>query len=139
MWFHKWLRLTLHCDVMTLSSTVRKIDFYLFRIFLFLFICAYPVISSPIFSQIWICYSWINTLSAILHLYFILMTWSWSKLWLKATIQNFVSLRVMSTGAEFFSNHELTSHYLLCCISLIDRALSLKFWYVVAESLSFDE
>ena len=112
-----------------------KIFFYV-GIFL-KFICAYLGICWPIFSQIEICYSWNNTLSVLLLLFFILMTSSWSKIQLKGISPNFASLRVMSMGVLFSSNHELTWHCSLCRILLIARANSLKFWYVVAETLLY--
>ena len=99
------------------------------------FICAYLGNCWPIFSQIWICYSWNNTLSALLHLFYNLVTSLWSKTRLKATSPNFASLRVMSMGGKYFSNHKLTWPCTLCRISPIAQAFPLKFWYVVAETL----
>ena len=101
------------------------------------FICAYLGICWPIFSQIEICYSWNNTLSVLLLLFLILMKSSLSKIQLKGISPNFASLRVMSMGVLFSSNHELTWHCSLCRILLIARAISLKFWYVVAETLLY--
>ena len=46
-----------------------NVIFIYFNLFL-KFICAYLGISWPIFSQIWICYSWYNTLSITLSLTF---------------------------------------------------------------------
>ena len=112
-----------------------KIFFYV-GIFL-KFICAYLGICWPIFSQIEICYSWNNTLSALLLLFFILMTSSWSKMRLKGISPNFASLRVMSMGVLFSWNQELTWPCSLFHILLIARAISLKFWYVVAETLLY--
>ena len=111
-----------------------KIKIFFYVGIFFKFICAYLGICWPIFSQIEICYSWNNTLSVLLLLFFILMTSSWSKIQLKGISPNFASLRVMSMGVLFSSNHELTWHCSLCRILLIARAISLKFWYVVAET-----
>ena len=74
-----------------------KIFFYV-GIFL-KFICAYLGICWPIFSQIEIFYSWNNTLSELLLLFFILMTSSWSKIRFKGISSNFASLRVMCINA----------------------------------------
>ena len=90
-----------------------------------------------IFSQISICYSSKYTLSEQLPLFFNLMTASWCKIRLKATIANYARLRVMSMGIEFLSKPEITLRYTLSCISLIFQAFALKFEYVIVETLLF--
>ena len=136
MLFHTRLRPTVVFDVIILSSKVKKDDFYLFskKIWHFFnFICAYLGISWPIFSQIEVCYSWNNTLSVfafIFHFDDVIMV----KNSIKGDKSKFREFTCYVYGSFFSSNYELTWPCSLCRILFFARAISLKFWYVVAET-----
>ena len=80
-----------------------------------------------IFSQILICCSWDNSLQEIWHLFLILMTSSQWNSRLKATMQNFSDLRVMSMAGDFFSKHESAWQCFLTSISVVVQQFSPKF------------
>ena len=68
---------------------------------------------------------------------FILTIVSWSKLWLKIFCQTYPGLRVMSMGIEFCQNPELTCKCSWSSSSFIFDRFSLKFQYVIAETICF--
>ena len=62
---------------------------------------------------------------------------SYYKIQLKATCQNFRHLRVMSMEGEFRSHHESTWHSSMSTIYLMCALFSLKFGYVIAETMGY--
>ena len=100
---------------------------FLMTSFLSLFNWDYLAHRSPIFYQILICCSWDNSLQEIWHLFFILMMASQWNSRLKATMQNFSDLRVMSMAGDFFSKHESAWQCSLPSISVVNPQNSPKF------------
>ena len=103
----------------------------------FVFSRAYLAHPWSIFSQISVCYSWENSLSERCNHFPIGWRHHGQKVGLKETLQNLPGLRVMSMGQEFFSNLDLTLQRSSSCISVIYARFSSKFWYVIAETISF--
>ena len=91
----------------------------------------------PIFAQISICCSSNNFFTRLWHLCSILMTSSWSKFRLKATLQKFSALRVISIRDDYFEKPESACQCSLSCISVIFARFSPKFQYVVAKTLGY--
>ena len=93
----------------------------------------YLAYRQSIFSQILICCSWDNSLQEIWHCFFILMTSSQWNSRLKATMQNFSDLRVMSRAGDFFSKHESAwqcffDQYLGCSSTVFSQILVCCSW-----------